>query len=762
MRPAFDWRIEDADPQHSPVAQPDPAPRPRRTRRLVALLALGLLGLAVAAVWIGGRLGDALDGERQALLELVRLEDELLRRGDREGLIALAGGDQADWLHGALLTEELVPAGPAEFGPPGIEGDRAWLDVTRLYRARDGLAAEPFALRLRQHYGLIDGGWRRTAAPLDAGSSLVFQDHGALALWAPPGDAAIAAALGPRLATFATELCAELRCRPGHCPNGGCRPRLRLVLSARRPSAPGDASFGSTAFAPAPAVTGLPLDDAGYQGLYRLYARYVVAAAIAQSAGLQAPPEPASPWVRWELARLGLATPPPAAVLQQAAAQAVHGGASPVNARPEAPAVWLALAFLDGRARLAASASESVSESVSDNGGTDVLAELVAERSGAGLERRLARAIDGAGASWWDYLERVAALEPRYPGGAELAVVCSGQIMRWRAATGTLRPSGYPAIDHLLWSPDGRYLAAATSRAHFNVYDLAGGPPAEGLNSARAWSPDGRVLAVQIGAGRFNAIRYFWHVASGDAFVPFALGPGWAGWSPDGAYFAYVEQQSEPRLFLATASAEEARILGVGGRAAWSPDARYLAFADDSALYPPIALHEPASGATRVLLARSAGALYGLAWAPAARGEALLALASFAPDPRQRRGHVLVLTPNGRVRRRWTFLGRPVDLQWSPDGRALGWLTLPSGAEPGRLEIWDLAGGEVRELTRFTWPMARPPRWGWSPDGRWIALDHGRVTIWSALGQPLRELPPGCSAPAWRPERAANGGARGR
>jgi hypothetical protein len=712
----FYWRIED-DPTtyRQPDARPPGPIRPRRAW----LLAFGVLALvvALAAGTVTWRARHVADEQRAAVLRVVQLEDRLLRSGDRDALRTVQEPDFSPDGQPWLVFGPPDAGIPTVFGDVQVEGDRAQIDVTRVYRASGATHTLIFQLRETQHYRFDDTrGWLRAPAPAPGQDDVAHLATGTLEIVYPARDATTVAALAPRLDALAGQVCVELNCGHAH-------PSLLLApLPANtRTSSP-------SASAPAPLVAGTPLDANGVEALYRqTYAPALVRALVLFNAAREVTPE--GSWLAWEFARLGLREPLAADTLRGAATRALRSGTSPLRAPDDLrAATWLALDFLarDGRNPLPGLLATS----------TPMLTQL-------------AQRTDADAAAWWDYLARIAALEPAEAGDAQLALACDGQAMLWDAHTGAVRALGMQAAGGLVWSPDGQRLAVTHSLTRFSVFDLASGTHWDGENQLRAWAPGSAALVAQIGGSRFSAIRYLWPLDDTPAgrMTPLALGTGWAGWSPDGRRLAYVEMQSEPRLYIADPDGSNAHVIGTGGRAAWSPDSRYLAFADDSVLDPAVYRYDVENGAVTTVIAHAQGALYGLAWSP--DGE-WLAAASYEPQPAIEHGHVQIVGLDGRVAQEQTLHTRPFDPQWAPDGRALGWLTLPNGAEPGALYLWDLERGSVEHRTEFAWPDRTAPRWGWSPDGRWLALDNGRVTLWATATGAAREFP-ACTALAWRP-----------
>jgi hypothetical protein len=745
MNPDLDWHIDD-DESSGPwslggrPARPRPPAPPRRTRLawrgcLIALVPLLVFALGTAG-WAAWRLRALQDQQRTAVAQLARLEDELLRKGDVDALRGLQDSSYS-WFGRQLQLQVVEPAAdgrpavvawlwsrgaanqhailaPAEFGEVQLDADRA--AISALYRYRSLAAVTPgaeppvFTLRQTLYYRLTEEGWRRSGPPPDVWRTLVRAPGGSLRVLYPLHDAAVLEPLVPRLQAFARRACAEMGCPQG-VP--------ALIISANPEELAGLLGGSSspeafTAYAPAPALLGAPVDAAGQAALFRLYALRLAYVIFGGSSA--APHE----WFEWESAQLGLETPLDVSVLRARARHALETGQSPLGALDDwHSGIWLALDFLAGRERYPL---------------VGLLAKGRGQPPGSLLERAVAEDTWG----WWRYLEQVAAPELGESGDVRLAVACNGQLALWNPANGTYRFTGVTA-GRVLWSPDGKRLAVRATHADFNVLDLRDGSQRAGQEFPYAWAPDGRTLAVQIGADRF-----FWDLDGHEWEMLRPLAPlgGWVAWSPDGEHLAYASSDDDfkygPAMLVARAGGEGAEAIAAGSQGAWSADGRYLAITTLNVFGADVDVYDVETGKLSAVIADALTMHYDLAWSPVAPQ---LAVASG--------GRVQVVAVDGSTVYEWGDAGVPFDLQWSPDGRQLGWATVPDLASQSRLQIANVAGGAVEAISRQV-SAGFTLDWGWSADGRWLAYDNGGVFVRPAAGGPERVLS-SCSAPAWQP-----------
>jgi WD40 repeat protein len=264
-------------------------------------------------------------------------------------------------------------------------------------------------------------------------------------------------------------------------------------------------------------------------------------------------------------------------------------------------------------------------------------------------------------------------------------------------------------VDLLAWSPDGAYLASATSDRQqqggaLRVWDAEAGrelfaPAApRGAVTALAWSPDGRTLA----AAGADASLTLWDVPrrSRRHDLRRHAGPVTAlAWSPGGEWLASAGEDKAVVVWQAAGGTAARAFTDPAGpvlRLAWDPKSALLA---GSGRDHTLRIWDAAAGRLVRALAPSAPVLPDAGWAPA-----------FA---------------------------------WAPAGGRLAW-----EARADTIELIDpAADGPAAACTGH----AAGASWvGFSPDGRHVAAaSRGSVRVWDAArGGPAAYEAPGDAA-AW-------------
>jgi Tol biopolymer transport system component len=262
-------------------------------------------------------------------------------------------------------------------------------------------------------------------------------------------------------------------------------------------------------------------------------------------------------------------------------------------------------------------------------------------------------------------------------------------------------------VSGLAWSPDSRQLLYLTE-GKLRLLDPELPPPRtlmEGLGDVYwgwvAWSPDGNQAAIAL--GEEQSTIWLWRRVDGQRTrVPFPeeckqMDPRGISWSPDSSRFA-VE---------------------------WNEDTR-------SVLYLVEATHGTRWKAFEVKVRMGGVGIFGPVWSPDGKTLALIAC-TYRSNERSLTSRLvagrlwLVRPPERRIQGLWPRQLRGsmptyTCLAWTPDGREL--LLVAEGPQQRRLVSLAVDGSEARFLTgeeEFVLETAM------SPDGRWIAFEHGSL-----------------------------------
>jgi WD40 repeat protein len=315
------------------------------------------------------------------------------------------------------------------------------------------------------------------------------------------------------------------------------------------------------------------------------------------------------------------------------------------------------------------------------------------------------------------------------------------------------------AVTDAVFSPDAKFVAAATTDSSIRVWFREGGRPRllrghRGVPYRLSFGPGGIFLAS---GGKDKAVR-IWNVVTGASRILKTHGDTRAlVFSPDGRKLAVASSDSTVRIWdLATDEAQAYRATSnmIVWDVVFSPDGRILAFADHGGT---IYLHDLESGQSHSLVGHS-GAIYSISFSPdggtlasggqdatvrlweSSTGEPLAVFrghestieqVAFSP-----KGGVLVSVSSDKTTRLWRIpaTGRRLlrghsdsvyDVALSPSGR-----NLASGSRDRTVRIWDLATGESKILGRHGDFVYRT---SYSPDGKSIASGSadGTVRLWS-------------------------------
>lgn len=237
------------------------------------------------------------------------------------------------------------------------------------------------------------------------------------------------------------------------------------------------------------------------------------------------------------------------------------------------------------------------------------------------------------------------------------------------------------------------------------------------------WSPDGKSIAyVSSAAGRSE----IWVVSSAGGspqrLTDSPVLKRQPRWSPDGAWIAYVAVRGEDNGDIHAVSADgETNIAltespGNETNPAWSPDSLHVAFTERAGARNRILRVNIHTRAVRRLAEEAATDLQ---WSPDGQ------LIAFVSDPRQpndnrRENEDIFVAPSEGGAPRLLTAGTPrfrdASPSWSRDGRRLAYVSDESGYS--NVYILDVQTGQRRPLTSGAVDHLSPE---WSPDGRRIA-----------------------------------------
>lgn len=328
------------------------------------------------------------------------------------------------------------------------------------------------------------------------------------------------------------------------------------------------------------------------------------------------------------------------------------------------------------------------------------------------------------------------------PDGAVLAVASTLGVwlydMDSLALLHSLEGQGRGSVS-VAWSPDGNLLASSDKDGTIQVWNGEGKivqtlegqliPGAEsfwywdGNQPNLAWSPDGNRLA----AGKQDGRVLIWNVTSGemietlDGYLKFVSG---MAWSPDGNRLSFGGANDDVGIvwLWSPGSGEVVSVLesiGEAGRVGWSPDGSRLAAEWGEWCIGQrcrsVRVWEAATGQEMYLDGKQ-----NFAWSP---DDGKIALGN--RDNRLELWDIaegeLVQILDGQGLSSYIE-----DITWSPDGSQL-----ITSSENGEIWFWDIAKGEVSGVIEEHSPVSDPI---WSPDGQHLVFEQRNVVyIWNAV-----------------------------
>lgn len=289
---------------------------------------------------------------------------------------------------------------------------------------------------------------------------------------------------------------------------------------------------------------------------------------------------------------------------------------------------------------------------------------------------------------------------------------------------------GYWA-NSVVWSPDGKRLAAASASGNITIWDVASRAvlrtlSGSGLLSAQAWSPDGSHLAGATSAGDV----VIWNTTTGEATTT-CTNTTTAGalnavaWSPDGKQLALASSQTAISLCnVATGQITYTYTPDVtpdltGGyySVSWSPDSKEIAFGGSDG---ELTIMDVAS--KRVVKSYIAATIiYTVNWS---HNGYFVACGGYGSA-------IVAIHPGDAGNQSISFsgdTGATVEASsWSPNGQYLA-----SATSSGLVQIGSMASKRI--IFTYTTHLSTVHDISWSPDGHTMAsVDHdGNVEVWQA------------------------------
>ncbi len=330
------------------------------------------------------------------------------------------------------------------------------------------------------------------------------------------------------------------------------------------------------------------------------------------------------------------------------------------------------------------------------------------------------------------------------PDGKSLASGSTDRgVKLWDVATGELKstlkgPAG--SISSVVFSPDGKVLAYI-SKDTLNLWELATRKLKPRLTGADrvafvAFSPDGETLALGFGL-RVKLCD----VATGAlkrTLTGHSSGVLSVAFSPDGNTLASASADLTVKLWDLAVLEPKTTLKGHRGwvrSVAFSPDGKTLASAGNDRT---VRLWDVATGELKTTLATGhEDEVLAVAFSPDGK-----TLASASDDGTVKLWDLPTRKLRATIKREgtpvnhggWAAHGTSYSVTFSPDGKTL---TLASRFLPGKLNLWDVATGELKTtLARHRYTVVAVV---FSPDGKMLATGSERrgVTLWDvATGEP--------------------------
>ena len=319
-------------------------------------------------------------------------------------------------------------------------------------------------------------------------------------------------------------------------------------------------------------------------------------------------------------------------------------------------------------------------------------------------------------------------------GGLTWLALGKGMIFPMTGATPTTTQGGtlltyaghMGPVWSVRWSPDGKYLASASSDHTVQVWDAMTGIPAYIYNDHHdtvyglAWSPDGKRIA----SASYDKTVRVWDATTGYYPIVYSGHNSWiwtVAWSPDGKYIASGGGDKVVQVWeaatgnvLTSYTGHDSFILSL----AWSPDSKYVASASSD---KTVQVWSAENGAVIYTYRPYSTALWAVAWARDGKR-----IVSGSDDRTVQVWDAL----NGD--HRYIYYGHTdfvYAVAWSPDGQYV-----VSGGDDKTAQVWNSMDGSNPFIYQGHSDTVRSL--AWSPDGKFVASASfdKTVKVWHALG----------------------------
>lgn len=800
---SFDWQTEDENEWPREVERPSHPQRiaPRRAWLFfaVVVIGLGLLGWSVYRQ-AQQRATVVMEEVERDVAAAHRVVVDAAQRQDVELFRALLSGRDQDWTgaqtelvtNGAWLDRAGLGLTPLHDPDPVLTTTvSAMLDAAEVSFMQDYTVQTPagvtetVALRQTAVYRLGGQSWLYAPPLRDFWGAYTFYQGQRLAISYPQRDEAIALRLGRDLDVLLQRACAELRL---DCPaDQSLTLRLENDAAALLRLANWRAPLQSEMMLalPAPSLVGLPMDDAGYQALYRGYARQTLTAFIAGRVGFECclGAAPFFALLDAQLAALALQPPPaydPVTVLdawQESTLVAAWNG----NRRPADEINQMLYALVDYVQR-------TVAEMETPADAQRLLAQN--QRYDDWLTA-VSAADEDRGLFYSRFLQQLAAqinaAAPPAPLPAEtVRLICHNRVndgvYHYNPRAQTWQ-RGFTLENEIDRTEFSSYIAPLDALDAYAVHHLNVGATDERLRvtvtlwrDGAPWLEIERMLDRNSGGynvgysdptGRFLVGTWFEDHPRYELFDlaecdqdgcparPRPI-PGRPIWSPDGRYALLavaplVETPALPMIYLADAAVQTLTKIERGRQPLWLDEARFLYTRLSPQSQPPLQM-TPNELVTAVagdetptvllhadellsLLPQGDGAQPGLnLWPIRLQGDGparvIFSLSTWFNEgglaPEQALFSLTLNADNTAVSDVSFLTQVSTDDNWlpSPDGRYVTMYNFRNSSPRTPLQIVDTVSGESSE----TWSSGFS--FSWSPDGRWLALvQENRLTL---------------------------------